>query len=92
VTLRVRVQPRSSRDGVAGVRDGALVVRVAAPPAEGRANEALVRFLAEALDVPASSVRLQRGARGRDKLLLLDGLALEPLRARLQRLIEAGGR
>ncbi len=88
----MRVQPRSSRDGVAGVRDGALVVKVAAPPAEGRANEALLRFLADALDLPASSVRLQRGARGRDKLLLLGGLALEPLRARLQRLLAAGGR
>jgi uncharacterized protein len=87
VTLRVRVQPRSSRDGIAGVRDGALVVRVAAPPAEGRANEALLRYLASALDLPASVLRLQRGARGRDKLLFFEGLALEPLRARLQLLV-----
>jgi uncharacterized protein YggU (UPF0235/DUF167 family) len=91
VTLRVRVQPRSARDGFGGVRDGALVVRVAAPPAEGRANEAVRRVLAAALGVPPSSIQLQRGARGRDKLLHLEGQELNPLRARLERLLRDAG-
>ena len=45
LTLRVRVQPRASRDALSGEREGALVVRLTAPPVEGAANEALARFL-----------------------------------------------
>jgi uncharacterized protein (TIGR00251 family) len=88
VTLRVRVQPRAGREGLAGVRAGALVVRLAAPPVEGRANEALVRYLAGALELPASRVQLQQGARGRDKLLLLAGASLDAVRMRLATLLE----
>jgi len=88
VTLRVRVQPRASREGLGGVRAGALVVRLAAPPVEGRANDALVRYLSAALDVAPSKVRLQQGARGRDKLLLLAGASIDAVRARLLDLLE----
>ena len=88
VTLRVRVQPRASREGLAGVREGALVVRLSAPPVEGRANEALLRLVAAALDVPPSRVRLQQGARGREKLLLVAGASLDAVRARLGALLE----
>jgi uncharacterized protein (TIGR00251 family) len=84
VTLRVRVQPRAARDGVAGVRAGALVVRLSAPPVEGRANEALVRYVAGLLDVPPSAVHVQQGARGRDKLLLVAGASTDSVRARLR--------
>lgn len=83
VSLRVRVQPRASREEVAGAREGALVVRLKAPPVEGRANEALVRFLARLLAVPPSAVRLARGAAGRDKLLRVRGLAAADVQARL---------
>ena len=88
MTLRVRVQPRASREGLGGVRAGALVVRLAAPPVEGRANDALVRYLSAALDVAPSKVRLQQGARGRDKLLLLAGASIDAVRARLLDLLE----
>lgn len=88
--MRVRVQPRAARDGLGGVHEGALVVRLATPPVEGRANEALRRFLAAALALPASSIRLQRGARGRNKLLLLTGVGLEAVRQRLRSLLGAG--
>jgi len=88
VTLRVRVQPRAAREGVAGVRAGALVVRLAAPPLEGRANEALLRYLAGALGIARSSVRLQQGARGRDKLLLVAGADLGTVRARVAALLQ----
>jgi uncharacterized protein (TIGR00251 family) len=83
VTLRVRVQPRSSREGLAGVREGALVVRLTAPPVEGAANEALVRFLADLLGVPRSAVTLRHGARGRDKTLHIAGVDEAAARARL---------
>ena len=84
----MRVQPRASREGPAGVREGALVVRLGAPPVEGRANQALLALLASALDVPASRVRLRQGARGREKLLLVAGASLEDVRARLAAWLE----
>jgi len=83
VTLRVRVQPRSSREGVAGLREGALVVKLTAPPVEGEANDALVRFLAGLLGVPRAAVTLRHGARGRDKTLHIAGLDVATARARL---------
>jgi uncharacterized protein (TIGR00251 family) len=73
VTLRVRVQPRSSRDQVGGVRDGALLVRLTAPPVEGAANAALARVLGRALSLPPSAVQLVHGSRGRDKLVRVEG-------------------
>lgn len=88
MTLRVRVQPRASREGVAGVRAGALVVRLAAPPVEGQANEALVRYVGGLFGLPLSAVSLQHGARGREKVLLLGGLGLDAARTRLASLLE----
>ena len=83
-TLRVRVRTRASRDALAGEREGALLVRLAAPPVEGEANDALARFLGRALDVPPSSVTILRGASGRDKLLRIAGLTASALRQRLE--------
>ena len=84
VTLRVRVQPRASRDGLSGERDGALVVRLTAPPVEGRANEALVRFLAEELGVPRRQVRLVSGESSRTKVVSIEGVTADEVAARLQ--------
>lgn len=83
VTLKVRVQPRASRDALGGERQGALVVRLTAPPVEGAANEALVRFLGKALDVAPSAVRIVGGATGRNKVVAVAGLDGATLRARL---------
>jgi uncharacterized protein (TIGR00251 family) len=77
------VLPRASRDGLGGIRNGALVVRLTAPPVEGAANAALVRFLARALDLPAGAVTLVRGDRGRDKLVRVAGLDVPALLERL---------
>ena len=82
-TLRVRVQPRAAKDELAGVREGALVVRLKAPPVDGAANEALARFLGRALGVPASAVRIVRGASGRDKLVAVAGIDEATARAAL---------
>ena len=79
----MRVQPRASREGVGGVREGALVVRLTAPPVEGEANAALARFLARLLGVPPSTVQLVRGAAARVKLVRVDGLRAIEARARL---------
>jgi uncharacterized protein len=74
---------------VAGERAGALLVRLAAAPVDGQANEALVRVLGKALGVPPSSVAILRGAAGRDKVVRIAGLAASALRARVDELSRA---
>jgi uncharacterized protein (TIGR00251 family) len=74
VTISVRVQARARKDELVTVRDGVLVVRIATPPLDGRANEALCRLLAERLGVRASSVTVFRGYRSRDKLVRVAGV------------------
>jgi uncharacterized protein (TIGR00251 family) len=74
-TVKVRLQPRAARDEIVGERAGALVVRLTAPPVEGRANEALCRLIARRLGVARSRVTLLRGARSRDKLVQVEGLS-----------------
>jgi len=82
--LHVRVQPRATRAGIAGWRtDGALCVRVTAPPVDGQANAAVGALLAAALGVRSSAVRIVRGATGRDKYIRVDGLAIDDVIRRL---------
>src|SRR5580765_6552604 len=69
VTFSVRVVPRASRSEVVGLRDGALRVRVAAPPVEGAANQELVKFLSRELKVPRASLTLISGANSRNKII-----------------------
>jgi uncharacterized protein len=83
VTFKVRVQPRAAQDALVGVRAGALVVRLNAPPVDGRANDALARFLGRLLDVPPSAIALVRGASGRDKVVRVAGVDAARVRARL---------
>lgn len=73
VVFQVRVKPRASRDAIEGVREGALVVRLTAPPVEGQANEALLRLLASRLHVPKSAVRILSGERSRLKRVAVLG-------------------
>jgi uncharacterized protein (TIGR00251 family) len=83
LTLRVRVQPRASRNALSGEREGALVVRLTAPPVEGAANEALARFLGKTLGVAPSAVRVVSGATGRNKVVSVAGLDAATARERL---------
>ncbi|HLL16707.1 MAG TPA: DUF167 domain-containing protein [Pyrinomonadaceae bacterium] len=75
----VRVVVRASRSEVAGVYDGALRVRVAAPPVEGAANEELARTLARALGVPARAVEITSGHASKTKLVRVNGATCERL-------------
>lgn len=70
----MRVQPRARRDEIVTVRDGIVVMRVVAPPVQGRANDAVRRLLAARLGVPRSSLTIVRGHRSRDKLVRVEGL------------------
>jgi uncharacterized protein (TIGR00251 family) len=81
--LVVRVQPRARRDEVAGRHGDAIKVRLAAPPAAGAANEALVRFLAERLGVTRSAVRLVAGGASRRKIVAINGISVEEAMRRL---------
>ena len=83
ITLRVRVQPRASKDALGGEREGALVVRLRAPPVEGAANEALARLLGKALGVAPSAVRVVSGLTGRNKVVRVAGLDPATARERL---------
>ena len=83
VRFSVLVQPRASRTEIVGEHGDALKLRVAAPPVEGAANEVLLRFLAKQLGVPASAVRVAGGASGRRKLIEIEGVSVEVVRAAL---------
>ena len=81
--LRVRLQPRARRDEVVGERDGSVLIRVTAPPVDGKANEALCRLVAKKAGVAPSRVTLVRGHTARDKTLDVDGVDIAALRAAL---------
>ena len=82
-TFLVRVQPRSSRDEIAGETGGALKVRLRAPALENRANEALVEYLAELLKTPRSAVRILSGERSRTKRIEIRGVTQQQILALL---------
>ncbi len=82
VRFAVRLTPRGGSDEIDGVRDGVLRARVAAPPVEGAANQAMLRLIASELDVPRGRVRLVAGAGGRTKLVAVDRIAPEAVLAR----------
>ena len=73
LTLKVRVQPKSSKNCVDGVVDGYLRIRLTAPPVEGAANEACQKFLAALFGVAKSRVRLLSGAKAREKTFAVTG-------------------
>ncbi|HEX4806131.1 MAG TPA: DUF167 domain-containing protein [Conexibacter sp.] len=72
VELDVRVIPRAARDQLAGTRDGRLLVRVTAPPLDGRANAAVCALLAKAAGVPKGAVSVVRGETSRDKRVQIE--------------------
>jgi hypothetical protein len=80
----VRLQPRASRDAVTGEREGALIVRVTAPPVEGEANAALARVLGQALGVAPSAVRILSGQTSRHKRVQALGVSAAEARERLE--------
>jgi uncharacterized protein (TIGR00251 family) len=76
--LAVRVIPRSPRNEVAGILDdGTVKIRLTSPPVDGKANRALIKFLAGLLDVKASQVEIVAGMTGRNKLIVINGLGAQ---------------
>lgn len=79
----MRVVPRAGHSGVAGLRDGALLVRLAAAPVDGAANAELIDVLASALDVPKRSIEIVAGDRSRSKRVRVDGMSAPAVLAAL---------
>jgi uncharacterized protein len=82
--LSVVVVPRAARSSLEVLADGVIQVRVAAPPVDGAANIALLRFLAAALDVPRSRLKITSGASSRRKRIIVSGLMPDELETRLR--------
>lgn len=74
--LTVQVRPGARRNEVLGLEDGVLKLKIAAPATEGKANRALVEFLADLLGVSKSSIAIEHGERGKSKVLSIAGLEL----------------
>jgi uncharacterized protein (TIGR00251 family) len=81
--IRVHLQPRAGKNEIAGERGGAVLIRVTAPPVDGKANEALCRLVAKAAGVAPSRVTVVRGHTARDKVLEVEGVEPQELRAAL---------
>ena len=83
VTLRVHLVPNAKSDKVVGEHGGAMKIKLRAPAVEGKANAALISFLAERLKVPARTIVLVRGQKSRDKLIRIDDLSEQDVREQL---------
>ena len=83
VRLEVKVQPRSSRNQIVGAQNGALKIKLTAPPVDGEANAALIDFLASCLKIPRKDINLVKGDTSRLKLVEIAGLNPDQLMARL---------
>ncbi len=74
-TLSVRIQPRSSKNEVVRMEGGGIKIRLSAPPVDGAANEALVKFLADLLDVTKSQVEIVSGHTAKNKIVRIEGVS-----------------
>ncbi|WP_264158735.1 DUF167 domain-containing protein [Noviherbaspirillum aerium] len=71
--MTVQVQPNARKSEIAGLHDDAVKIRLQAPPVDGKANEALIRFIADLLDIPKSRVAISHGQASRRKLVEISG-------------------
>ena len=74
-TLSIRIQPRASKNEIVPMENGKLKIRLTAPPVDGAANEALVKFLADALSVTKSQVEIVSGHTSREKIIRINGIS-----------------
>lgn len=79
VTFAIKLIPRAKRDEIVGIENDALKIRLNAPPVEGRANEALLKFLAQTLNVPRANIEILRGETSRHKVVRVRGVSAAQL-------------
>lgn len=88
VLLKVHVNPRSSRNQIAGFHGDALNVKITAPAVEGKANKALTAFLAEYFGLKKKQVEIKTGEKSREKVVALHNVSLQDVE---RRIVEGGG-
>ena len=81
--LKLHVTPRGSKNEIIGWRDYVLCIKITAPPVDGAANSAIIKFIADALGVRKSQVELVSGEKSREKVLKVMGISKMDIRARL---------
>ncbi|MFU8796208.1 MAG: DUF167 domain-containing protein [Dehalococcoidia bacterium] len=84
-----RVRPNAGRSEVVGYAEGVLEVRVAAPPVKGKANQALIGLLSDILEVPGSSIAIEKGLTSRNKTITVTGIGQDQTTALLERHLTA---
>ncbi len=89
VLIPVRVTPSGRKNGIAGVRNGVLLISVTAPPCEGAANAAVIEVMRKALRCPKRALSLWRGDKSRDKVISVGEIGLDDIETRLETLIGA---
>ena len=82
--LKVYLQPKSSRNEIVGPHRDGIKIRVTAPPVEGKANDALIRFLAGKLGIPPSKIEIIKGHHSREKMLRISGMNSQTCPAQLR--------
>ncbi len=80
VTLSVRIQPRASKNEIVAMEGGGLKIRLTAPPVDGAANEALIKFLATVMSVPKSHIEIVSGHTSREKIVRISGINDEEMK------------
>ncbi|MBN2319710.1 MAG: YggU family protein [Acidobacteria bacterium] len=83
LVIRLHVQPRARRSEISGIYNGALKIKVTAPPVDDAANRAVVEYLASLLGVSKSKISIRSGTRSKDKVLLIKNISLEELHKKL---------
>ena len=82
-TFKIKVHPRARKDGITGEIGDALKLALTAPPADGKANESCIRFFADLLELPRSSVTIAAGQNSRNKIIRVSGVSAGDVRARM---------
>lgn len=85
--LRVRLQPRSSKNLIDGIQQNALKIRLTAPPVEGEANKALIEFLSKIIGIRKSSLEIDSGEKSRDKRVKVEGVSPQALEEIFEKVI-----
>jgi uncharacterized protein (TIGR00251 family) len=90
ITLKVYLQPKSSKNEIAGAYRDGIKIRVTAPPLEGKANKALIKFLAKELRIPESNIGILKGHHSREKILRISEITEQELLGRLKGNLKSG--
>jgi uncharacterized protein (TIGR00251 family) len=87
VLIRLHVQPKASKSRIVGLHDGCLKMAVAAPPVDGKANKAVVKFLADFFGIPAREVTVKSGLQSRKKVVVVKALDATEIRHMLEKML-----